>query len=273
MDLSPVINQIIGALWYLVPLFLIAATLKSPWFKGVMGEFQVNLMIKLRLPKDQYHLIKDVTLPTEDGTTQIDHVIISRFGVFVLETKNMKGWIFGSPNQNQWTQQIYKHRNKFQNPIRQNYKHTKTLEAALGINPNYVFSVIVFIGDSKFKTAMPDYVTYAGGCVSYIKSKQAPVFTDSEVNAIIDGIESGKLKRGFKTNREHVAHVKQVIAKKRIVEPVTVAKKEVVENRTGQQCTKCGATMVLRDSKKGKYAGNKFWGCSTFPKCRNVVNL
>ena len=273
MDLSPLINQVITSLWYLIPLFILVTTLNSPWFKGVLGEFQVNLLIKIRLPKDHYHLIKDVTLPTDGGTTQIDHVIVSRFGVFVLETKNMKGWIFGSSNQSQWTQQIYKHRNKFQNPIRQNYKHTKTLETALGLNPNYVFSVIVFIGDSKFKTAMPDYVTYAGGCVGYIKSKQDHVFTDNEVNAIIDGIESGKLKRGYKTNREHVAHVKKVIAKKKIVKPIEPEIKEVVEDTTGQQCARCGAAMVIRSAKRGKSAGNKFWGCTTFPKCRNVVNL
>ena len=198
---------------------------------------------------------------------------VSKYGVFVVETKNIKGRIFGSANQKQWTQQIYKHRNKFQNPIHQNYKHTKALEAALNINPNYVFSVIVFIGDSKFKTAMPDYVTYAGGCVSYIKSKHEPVFADSEVNAIISDIESGRLARGFKTNREHVAHVKGVVNKKKIVKPVVPYIKEVVEDTTGQQCSKCGSIMVLRKAKRGKSTGNKFWGCSTYPKCRNVVNV
>lgn len=69
-----------------------------------------------------------MTLDTPDGTTQIDHVFLSPFGVFVLETKNMRGWIFGSENQAQWTQQIFKQRFKFQNPTRQNYKHLKALE-------------------------------------------------------------------------------------------------------------------------------------------------
>jgi restriction system protein len=68
------------------------------------GEFLVNTAARLFLPKDEYHLIKNVTLPTDDGTTQIDHIIVSRYGVFVIETKNMKGWIFGSANQRTWTQ-------------------------------------------------------------------------------------------------------------------------------------------------------------------------
>ena len=82
-----------------------------------MGEFAVNVSAKLLLDKERYHLIKDVTLPTTDGTTQIDHIIVSIYGVFVVETKNMKGWIFGSPQQKTWTQKIYKHSQKFQNPL------------------------------------------------------------------------------------------------------------------------------------------------------------
>ena len=117
MDFSPIINQIVGALWYLIPIAILAVVFKSPWFKGIFGEFIVNLSAKLLLDKEKYHLIKNVTLPTEDGSTQIDHVIVSEFGVFVVETKNIKGWIFGSHNQKTWTQKIYKHSSKFQNPL------------------------------------------------------------------------------------------------------------------------------------------------------------
>jgi hypothetical protein len=82
MDLSPIITQIVGALWYLIPIAILAGIVKSPWFKGVAGEFIVNLSAKLLLDKEKYHLIKNVTLPTEDGSTQIDHIIVSEFGVF-----------------------------------------------------------------------------------------------------------------------------------------------------------------------------------------------
>jgi len=59
------------------------AILKSPWFKGIIGEFIVNLSTKLMLNKDEYHLIKNITLPTDDGTTQIDHIIVSIYGASV----------------------------------------------------------------------------------------------------------------------------------------------------------------------------------------------
>ena len=158
MNFSPMVNQVVGALWYWIPIVILAAVLKSTWFKGVAGEFMVNISAKLMLNKDEYHLIKNVTLPTEDGTTQIDHIIVSKYGIFVVETKNMKGWIFGSPNQPTWTQKIYQHSYKFQNPLRQNYKHVKTIESLLGLDDQQVYPVVVFVGGSTFKTDMPENV-------------------------------------------------------------------------------------------------------------------
>lgn len=62
-----------------------------------------------RYLNDDYVLLNDCTLPDDrGGTTQIDHILISPYGVFVIETKNYKGWIFGSAHQKKWTQQIYK---------------------------------------------------------------------------------------------------------------------------------------------------------------------
>lgn len=255
MDLSIYFNMIFSAAWYLIPIFIFAVIIKSAWFKGVLGEWQVNLLIKFFLDKNEYHLIKNVTLPTEDGTTQIDHIIVSKFGIFVVETKNMKGWIFGSLNQKQWTQKIFKHTSKFQNPLHQNYKHVKTLEACLSTKNDCIFSVIIFIGDSTFKTKMPDNVRFARGGIDYIKSKREIAFSENEVADIIEQIESGRLERSINTNRQHVKHVKGIVKEKSDI----------------KSCSKCGAEMVLRKASKGNNAGNKFWGCSAFPRCRNII--
>ena len=244
-----------SAAWYLIPIFIFAIVIKSAWFKGVLGEWQVNLLIKFFLNKNEYHLIKNVTLPTEDGTTQIDHIIVSKYGIFVVETKNMKGWIFGNGNQKQWTQQIYKHKSKFQNPLHQNYKHVKTLEACLNAKNDSIFSVIIFIGDSTFKTKMPESVRFARGGIEYIKSKTDIVLNDKEVVSVIEQIESGRLERGFKTNREHVKHVREIIEEKSDI----------------KSCSRCGAEMVLRKATKDKNYGNEFLGCSAFPKCKNTI--
>ena len=259
MDLSIYLNMMFSAAWYLIPIFISAIIIKSAWFKGVLGEWQVNLLIKFFLDKNEYHLIKNVTLPTDDGTTQIDHIIVSKYGIFVVETKNMKGWIFGSANQKQWTQKIFKHTSKFQNPLHQNYKHVKTLEALLLDDSNTkndcIFSVIIFIGDSTFKTKMPENVRFARGGIEYINSKRDIAFSRDEVTSIIEQIDSGRLERSIKTNRQHVKHVKKIVKEKSDTKP----------------CSRCNSEMVLRKATKGKNAGNEFWGCSAFPKCRNVI--
>lgn len=263
MDMSQMLWQafspLISAYWWLFPLLIVLGFLKTPFMKGVLGEFQVNLIAKLRLDKQVYTLFKNVTLPTEDGTTQIDHVIVSRYGVFVIETKNMRGWIFGGANQKTWTQKIYRHTNKFQNPLHQNYKHTQTLQSALAIEPDKLFSLVVFIGDSEFKTPMPDNVVYAGGYIRFIKSKRQPVLSDSEVAEICRKIQAGRLKPSIKTHVEHVRHVKTIVEQKH----------QQAENA----CPKCGKPMVLRTAKIGDNQGNQFWGCSGFPKCRVVRPL
>ena len=104
MDITSIIWTVFSKVWFIIPIALLVMILKSSWFKGVFGEFLVNVLAKLLLSKADYTLLHNVTLPTEDGTTQIDHIIVSKYGLFVVETKNLKGWIFGSEKQNIWTQ-------------------------------------------------------------------------------------------------------------------------------------------------------------------------
>lgn len=232
---------------------LIVSVFKSRWLKGVFGEFLVNRLL-YKLPESDYTLIKDVTLPTSDGTTQVDHSVVSKYGIFVVETKNMKGWIFGSARQKQWTQKIYRHSSKFQNPLHQNYKHIKALETLLGCSEDHLHSVIVFIGDSTFKTEMPPNVTYARGSIRYIQQFNEVVFSDKDYARLTESINQIKLKRGVITDLKHRKHVKEVVASK----------------ASSNQCARCGSEMVLRETKRGENIGKQFWGCSTFPKCRAV---
>ena len=230
--------------------------IKSPWGKGFIGEMLVKLIAKIRLNTNIYHRVHNITLPTPDGTTQIDHVFVSRYGLFVLETKNMQGWIFGGENQAQWTQKIYRNTFKFQNPLRQNFKHIKALENALQIPAATIHSVIVFIGDSTFKTEMPPNVTKGSEFISYIKSFQEVVFSDAEVADLLQKIGSGRLAPTLSTAREHVQSLK--------------ARGNMNAERL---CPKCGSNLVIRTVKSGERAGQKFWGCSAFPKCRIMQKI
>jgi len=253
MDFTTIIQPALKPMLWALPFIVIIGLLKTRKVKGIFGEAFVKLLATLKLPADVYIPIHNVTLPTPDGTTQIDHIFVSKFGIFVVETKNMKGWIFGRENQAQWTQQIFKVKNKFQNPLRQNYKHVKTLESALAIPPETIKSVIAFMGEGKFKTDMPSNVTHGIGYIRYIKSFNVPILSQEQVQSVVTQIQSVRLEPSRATDKEHIQQLKS-------------------RNNasTGRICPKCGKSMVLRTARKGANSGNQFWGCSGYPACRTV---
>ncbi|MCF7848537.1 MAG: NERD domain-containing protein [Kiritimatiellales bacterium] len=168
----------------------------------------VNLAAKLRLDPKVYQLIKDVTIPTKNGTTQIDHLIVSIFGIFAIETKNYKGWIFANAKDAKWTQVNFKQKHRFQNPLRQNHAHICALAELLDIPQEKIHGVVCFMGDAKFKTGVPEGVFLEGRYINHIQSFQSPLFSADEIETIKEKIAAGRLKRGFRTNRQHVRHLK-----------------------------------------------------------------
>ena len=256
MNYFVILQPLLDTLKWLIPAMLLIGLLKTPWFKGWFGERLVRVFAHYRLDRQVYLPLHDVTLPTPDGTTQIDHVFLSPYGIFVLETKNMSGWIFGGEQQAQWTQQIYKQRFKFQNPLRQNYKHLKALESALSVAPEHLHSVIAFVGGASLKTPMPANVTQGIGFIRYIKSFQQRVFSAAEADAMLQVLQTGRRAPSLATQREHVQNLK------RRSDPTAA-----------RQCPKCGSALVIRTRKTGANVGQQFWGCSTFPKCKTMQSL
>ena len=179
-------------------------------FKGVLGETVINVAMWLKLEKHLYHRLNNITLPLANGgSTQIDHVIVSKYGIFVIETKNYKGWIFGNEAQRQWTQVIMGRKYKFQNPLRQNYLHIKTLSDLLDLEMSYFHSMIAFIGECELKTRdeLPDHVL-TSGMVSYIKRKQDEILSENEVQSIVAQIEDNRFSKSWRTNQAHKAYLK-----------------------------------------------------------------
>jgi restriction system protein len=222
-------------------------------FKGWVGEMQGIFATKIRLDSKIYRLIHNVTIPTQNGTTQIDQVLVSKYGIFVIEEKNYQGWIYGSEKQPKWTQVLFGSKYQFQNPLLQNYRHTKALADFLKINHSKIHSVVVFWGESGFKTPMPPNVLDRGFS-AYIKSKQEILFTDQEGDQIYEAIQSGRLPKGWKTKREHLNSIKERLSSKTI-------------------CPKCGSSLKLRKARKGRNVGNQFYGCSSYPACKYTTNI
>ncbi len=232
--LSTAFNGLFLYLGLALAFAVLAGLLRSPRFKGWRGERAVQAAIRRQLNPLIYVDMHNVTLPTADGgSTQIDHLIFSPYGLFVLETKNYQGWIFGTEKQREWTQQIFRKRSRFQNPLRQNYKHVKTLQSLLDIAPEHLHSVIAFVGDCEFKTEMPAHVTRGLGFVGHIQSFTQPVWSPEQMQALLDKLEALRLQPGRATDRRHVAHVRQLQAaskaRKPRLEPVAQAAAQLVK--------------------------------------------
>jgi len=230
----------------------ISAYLKSPKVRGARGESKVSRRLGLFLPSGSYEIFDDVTLPTARSTTQIDHIVISPFGVFVIETKNYSGWIFGSAKSKQWTQVLYKKKYRLLNPLWQNAHHVKAVRKFLALPDRYIFSVVVFVGNAKIKTMreLPSNVVYLRQLRSYVRSKGERILSAREV-------ESATMKlanhQAGVTPEERAPHHSDV--------------------NDEPECPQCSARMVKRTATKGKYSGRKFWGCSKYPNCRGIRNM
>ena len=219
-------------------------------FTGWFGELKTVIAKKLFLRSSDYVDINDVTIRTRRGTSQIDHVIISRYGVFVVETKTMSGWIFGREDAPFWTKTNRRNKLRFQNPLHQNASHIRALSNAARIPPEKMHSVVVFRGNCSLRTQMPPNVL-TGGCVTYVNSKRQVLFTEDEVKRIVATIKAVMLPQTHATHLQHVAHLKQRF-----------------ESTT--TCGRCGNPLILRTARSGSNAGNQFLGCSRYPSCRYV---
>lgn len=165
----------------MIVLLIVTRSLGSARIKGWLGERMVARGLS-RLDPATYTSFHDLYFPRPDGrgTTQIDHIVVSPFGIFVIETKNHRGWIFGSENQPEWTQQIYKRKARFQNPLHQNRLHVRALMGFLALPESAFHSVVFFVGDCQIKTPMPPNVLDRG-LRSWIEGQQDLVLVAEQV--------------------------------------------------------------------------------------------
>tara|TARA_R110002096_G_scaffold225239_1_gene414490 strand:- start:679 stop:1356 length:678 start_codon:yes stop_codon:yes gene_type:complete len=213
-DIAEQVSQvIIGKILLLIPIVfiigLVRVFLSSPKVKGAIGEKVISHGILRKLDPIFYTVYDDVYLPRPDGrgTTQIDHVVVSPFGVFVIETKNMKGWIFGDEKSKQWTQTLYRKKFRFQNPLHQNQLHVNALAKSLQIPKEKLKNVVFFIGDVRLKTELPSNVL-TEGLVGYIHGFQCQELNADECERIQSGLR--ELDRGVDRKAVQKKHVQDV---------------------------------------------------------------
>lgn len=222
---------------------------KTPQIIGYLGEKRVRKYLNT-LDPSKYMVLHDVMIRRNDGkTSQIDHVVVSIYGVFVIETKNFSGYIFGDERGRYWTQTIYKRKEQFLNPIIQNKGHIKGLVELLDLPNNYFISIIAFHRRATLKVNVESHVTDYNGLLSIVKSYRTPFIPEWQMQAIHERIQSLNIE-DFKSKKEHVEQIKGRIDERN-------------QSISNGICPVCSGELVLRIGKHGK-----FQGCSNFPKCR-----
>jgi hypothetical protein len=169
------------------------------------GEARVSTVLRSHCGPPDYHLMNHVTIRMDDGTTQVDHILVSRFGVFVIETKDFNGWIFGNATDTTWTQVFFRRKFKFQNPIFQNYRHMRAVQGLLDfLPPEAIKSVVVFSGNAEFKTTIPQGVIAIGDLAEYLAREKAEVMSLNRLQFCVGRLETARLAISGETDVAHI---------------------------------------------------------------------
>lgn len=234
-------------------LFMIIAILSAIFYKkisGFMGEFWVKTELR-KLPKDKYTVLNDILIKSSKGTHQIDHIVISKFGIFVIEMKNYDGLITGDEYKDKWTQHFGKNKYYFNNPIHQNYGHIMALQEILNLDKNNFISIVCISNKAKLKinskkVVQLDYIN------DMICSYQKEIL-NIDLNKIKGIIE----EQNITDKKVRVNHVKGIKS--------NIKEKEAKEKN--MICPKCGNELIKRNGKYGE-----FIGCSNYPKCKYTMS-
>lgn len=228
---------------------------------GDRGEKRVSSFLS-DLPYEDYRVYNDLLLRKGNYTTQIDHIIISRYGIFVLETKNIHGKVYGSGNAEFWKQYLpdfgykrygFTQEHQLRNPIWQNTGHIKALRRLVFDNDIPIYGIVVFPYETDVFVNAEQPVLKMWEVVPYIKQYRKEVLSSSQLDfyrrRLLEYISTSESDR-----EEHLSNVFQ--SKNR--------RDAAVANG---RCPLCGGTLKLREGKFGR-----FYGCSNYPTCRYTYN-
>lgn len=221
----------------------------SLYNKGAVGEYHVAQILS-KLPQNEYQVINDLLINQNGQTTQIDHVVVSEYRIFVIETKFYQGKIYGGQNNDYWIQNIYGNKYQLRNPIHQNQKHIHVLASLLrDIDPNLFIPIIAFSRHASVNNIDNQTIVYWDQINEVIQTYQRKWISPEQAQKTYDILMT--VNSSSPENRElHVENVKSQIARR----------KEAIANG---RCPRCGGKLVLRNGQYGK-----FYGCQNYPQCR-----
>ena len=220
--------------------------------QGDYGELRVSHLLS-QLP-DEYHVFNDVYLEIKGRSSQIDHVVISQYGVFIIETKNYSGAVYGSEKAEKWTQYLNGERYDFRNPIKQNQSHAWAIKDTLHITPSSIIPMVVFLNGADLHCNTNSAVLYTGQLLNYILNHKTVAFTADGVDRLSQRL-SENIVSDPERKQKHIHSVRQNITERELQ----------VANMI---CPRCKGRLVERHGEYGR-----FLGCSNYPRCKFTTHM
>ena len=200
--------MVLHLLW-IVPLTLIIGFLSSPRFRGDIAESRTRRILAAGLEKSRYTVLHDVELPAGGGTVHVDHIVVSRFGLFVIESRFASGMVSGGEFQDRWKQESWGRTRRIENPLHQNSVQAETLGRLLGMPQAKIHRVVVLTGHSGMRTPPPDHLVQAEQLIAYIRKKGTHLLEPEQADRALKAIQEARLDPagGLRFNRWTVLNV------------------------------------------------------------------
>ena len=187
------VKELSNELWPLLPFLLLALLIKTSWYRRVVGKQKVSYWIKKYLDPDIYHPLKNVVVRTEDGKKRFDYIIVSVYGVFVIDVAYTPGTIFVSENEATWKQMLNGKEKEIKNHSRKNRKNARLFAKFVDLSENQVFPILICQGNCEFSSQMPDYIVLDDHFVRYILHQEKYVLTHDDVQSTLEKTKGNKL--------------------------------------------------------------------------------
>ena len=167
-------------------------------YKGKQGEKAIAIL--LENINGYKFIINNIMINDNGKSRQIDHIAITEYGVFVIETKNYAGIIYGLETSTEWKQYLNNKCFTFKNPIHQNYGHCEIVKSKVKDITNEIESIVVFVHRCKLKVKTISKVIYDDMLVNYILSKKR-VLNKEQIDKIYNAIIENSI-----TDEEEIAN-------------------------------------------------------------------
>lgn len=215
--------------------------------RGRIGEEEVTDVLIGSVHKSGF-ILNNVLFSDGNTSIQIDHILVDERGVFVIETKNYSGWIFGKESDEKWTQVLARgeQKNTFYNPIRQNNTHITHLKRFLP-EGTPVCSYVVMVQNNAENIRSDEVVDLEQlrptlkNCPNLISTAQIEKIKEVLLNLVNDSAVS---------EEEHVKNIR-------------ATQQKIAHNI----CPRCNGRLVERTNHK---TGEKFYGCENYPQCKFI---